>query len=395
MTDEDPSNTAQNELPGTQKPRRGKQLFLWILGPAIVLIGGGWYALTSGRYESTDNAYLHADIVTIAPEVSGRVVELLARENQRVHAGDPLFQIDSRPFELAVSELAAQIVGISEYLDSSRQGYASTLADLSARRADLSARQANLRHAQQQFKRVEDLRMKAVVSAQVLDDAANAVETAQADVESASADVDAAVAAVAKSRTLLGGDSKTPVSQLAAYQVVQARLEKAQLDLSRTIVRAPIDGVIGTESLQVGDYVAIGQATMPLVSDTVWIDANFKETDMTWVRSGQSATVRIDAYPGREWRAEVSSISPASSAMFSLLPAQNATGNWVKVVQRIPVRLQFINPDEGDSALRAGMSTVVEIDTGSGHTLADRWFGRDDATHAAAARLASNRGGKR
>jgi membrane fusion protein (multidrug efflux system) len=160
--------------------------------------------------------------------------------------------------------------------------------------------------------------------------------------------------------------------------MIEARLEKSNLDLARTVVRAPAGGVIGRQTLQSGDFLAVGQAAMPLVTDNLWVDANFKETDMTWLRPGQSATLSVDTYPGREWQAQVASISPASSAMFSVLPAQNATGNWVKVVQRIPVRLNILTPQSDDAVLRAGMSAEIVIDTGSGHTLADRWFAGDE-----------------
>ena len=354
------------------RTRRAQQWFLWILGPAVVLAGGGWYALHSGRYQSTDNAYLHADIITIASEVAGRVVEVRVHENQRVQAGDVLFRIDPQPYELAVSELKAEAEAIGAYLDSSRDAYAAALADLDSKRADL-------RHGEQTYQRIDDLRGKGLVSQESLDDAANTVETARAD-------RDAAIAMAAKARTLLGGDADTPVEQLAGYRVIQARLARAELDLARTTVRAPADGVIGKQTLQAGDYLALGQAAMPLVTDTLWIDANFKETDMTWVRPGQKAVLSVDTYPGREWQAEVASISPASSAMFSVLPAQNATGNWVKVVQRIPVRLNIVTPQSGEAVLRAGMSVEIEIDTGSGHTLADRWFAADDGR----ARLAHN-----
>jgi membrane fusion protein, multidrug efflux system len=363
MTDRD-VDSAVTDMPARGRSRRIQQALLWILGPAIVVAGGAWYVIVSGRYESTDNAYLRADIITIASEVAGRVIAVEVRENQRVQAGDVLFRIDPRPYQLAVNELNAQAVAIGEYLNSSRDGYAAALADIESKAADL-------KHELQLYRRIEDLRAKGVVSQESLDDAANAVETARAD-------RDAAIAIAAKAKTLLGGDAETPVQHLAAYQVVQARLARAELDLTHAVVRAPVDGVIGKETLQPGDFLNIGQPAMPLVTENVWVDANFKETEMTWVRPGQKAVLSVDAYPGREWQAEVASISPASSAMFSVLPAQNATGNWVKVVQRIPVRLRILAPLSDDGMLRAGMSAKVEIDTGSGHTLAERWFGAGD-----------------
>jgi len=352
---------AATEKPVRRRSTRVRQVLLWTLIPAAVLAGGAWYLISQGRFESTDNAYLNADIISIAPEVAGRVVAVEARENQHVNAGDVLFRIDAQPYELAVAELNAQALAISDYLNSSRDSYAAALADL-------SSKDAYLKHELQLYHRIEDLYAKGVASQEDLDDATNSVATARAD-------RDAASAMAAKAKTLLGGDSDTPNEQLAAYQMVQARLARAQLDLSRAVVRAPIDGVIGKMTLQVGDYVNVGQVTLPLVTENIWVDANFKETQMTWVREGQKAMLSVDAYPGQEWQAEVVSLSPASSGVFSVLPAQNATGNWVKIVQRIPVRLRILSTQTDDVILRAGMSAVVRIDTGRGHTLADRWLG--------------------
>lgn len=365
-SDQNKTADTQTETPApVSKKRRLPQWLLWALAPAVVLAGVAWFTFNSGRYQSTDNAYLHADIITIAPEIAGRVVEVAVQANQRVKAGDVLFRLEADKLQLAVDEINAQGVAIGEYLDSSREGYHAAVADLAARQADV-------KHNQQQFNRVQDLRAKGMVSQENLDDAENVVATAIAD-------RDAAVAMVAKSKSMLGGDAKTPLADLAGYKIVQAQLKKAQIDLDHAVIRAPVDGYIGSETLQVGDYLMIGQATMPLVTDTLWVDANFKETDMTWVVPGQKATVEVDTYPGEEWRAEVASISPASASMFSVLPAQNATGNWVKVVQRIPVRLRILSPDDGHGVLRAGMSVEVRIDTGEGHTLADRWLGTTDS----------------
>jgi len=351
------------QLPPRRKPRRVGQWFLWLGGPVLAVAGVAWYVFTSGRFATTDNAYVRANVITIASEVAGRVVEVAVDENQRVQAGDLLYRIDPEPFELAVTELHAMADAVAQYLDSSRDGYDAALADLDSKNADL-------KHALQLFQRIEDLRAKGVASQESLDDATNEVETTRAD-------RDAAIASVAKAKTLLGGDPQTPLQDLPGYKVIMARLTKAQLDLSHTVVRAPADGVIGRKKLEAGDFLNVGQPAMPLVTDDIWLEANFKETDMTWVRPGQTAVFSVDAYPGPEWQAEVASISPASSAIFSVLPAENATGNWVKVVQRIPVRLRIINPRASDVNLRAGMSAEVKIDTGRGHTLTDRWFGAE------------------
>jgi len=338
-----------------------------LLGPLLVLSGIGWYIVTSGRFATTDNAYVRADVISIAAEVAGRVIEVAVNENQRVQSGDLLFRIDPQPYELAIDELKAQIVAVSQYLDSSREGYNAAVADLDSKRADTE-------HAMKILRRIEDLRAKGVASQESLDDAVNGVETARAD-------QDAAAAQVAKALAMLSGDPETPLQELAGYKVIQARLARAELDLARTVIRAPADGVVGKQKLQAGDYVNIGQPVMPLITENIWVDANLKETDMTWVRTGQPASFTVDAYPHQKWEAEVESISPASSASFSVLPAENATGNWVKVVQRIPVRLRIKTTQSSPDLLRAGMSAVVKIDTGSGHSPWDRWLGAN--THAA------------
>jgi membrane fusion protein (multidrug efflux system) len=353
--------------PARKPSRRWTQRLLWILGPVLVLAGGVWYLAASGRYVTTDNAYLYADVVTIAPQVAGRVVEVPVTENQRVRAGDLLFRIDPQPYQLAVDELQAQALAIGEHLDSWRDGYQAAIADLASKQADLD-------HATQLFQRVEELSAKGVASQESLDDAANAVATARAD-------RDAARANVAKAKSLLGGDADAPVQQLSAYKIIEARLAIARLDVSHAEVVAPVDGIIGKKKLQVGDFLNVGQPAMPLVSETIWVDANIKETDMTWVRPGQKATFTVDAYPQLRWQAEVASISPASGVTFSVLPAQNATGNWVKVVQRIPVRLRILTRQTESSILRSGMSAEIVIDTGAGHSLKDRWFGIRDLIH--------------
>jgi membrane fusion protein (multidrug efflux system) len=176
---------------------------------------------------------------------------------------------------------------------------------------------------------------------------------------------------------MLGGLPSTPDEQLAGYKLALAQLAQAKLDLEHATVRAPMDGTIGRTTLQPGDFLATGQAAMPLVANNLWVDANFKETDLTHVLVGQPATIEVDTFPGRKWQARVASISPASGAEFSLLPAQNATGNWVKIVQRIPVRLAIDVPQQDGMILRAGMSAVVDIDTGRQNSPIGRWQGAD------------------
>ena len=364
--------TAGAAAPAAPARRRSNRL-LWIAGPAVVLGAGGFLWLTSGRYVSTDNAYVQADRVTIAPQVAGRVAEVDVRENQAVHAGDVLFRIDDEPLKIAQARMEAQLASVQSLLDGARNGYRGAQADLRKAEADLI-------HAQQQYDRVADMRQRGLVAQQALDDAANALAAARGT-------RDSNAAAVAKAQATLGGLPETPNEDLPGYKLAQAQWAQARLDLEHSVVRAPVDGVIGKEDLQVGEFLGVGQAAMPLVAtQTLWVEANFKETDLTHVAVGQPAQIEVDTYPGRKWKARVASISPASGAEFSVLPAQNATGNWVKIVQRIAVRLA-IDPVDGAPVLRPGMSAEVEIDTGRDNARYVRLFGgKGGATREVAAR---------
>ena len=353
--------------------RRWTRTLMWIGGPAIVLAGAGWLYISSGRFASTDNAYVQADRVTIAPQVSGRVVEVDVRENQPVRKGDVLFRIDSEPLQIAEARMQAQVESVRSLLDAARSGYRSAQADVRSSAADL-------KYKEQQFQRMQELRGRGLVAEQALDDASNNLAAARAKQDSNNA-------AVTKAQNLLGGLPETPDEQLAGYKLAVAQLAQAKLDLEHATVRAPMDGVIGKTALQPGDFLTTGQAAMPLVANTLWVDANFKETDLTHVAVGQNASIEVDTFPGKKWQARVASISPASGAEFSVLPAQNATGNWVKIVQRIPVRLAIEEGSHDGMVLRAGMSAVVEIDTGKQNSILGRWQGATEPT----ARVALNR----
>jgi membrane fusion protein, multidrug efflux system len=363
MTDKQDSAPIAEPAPA-KKSRKNRNLILWILGPALVLCIGGYMYLVGGRFVSTDNAYVEADHVTIAPQISGRVSEVLVRENQAVKAGDVLFRIDSQPLQIASARMRAQVDSVHSLLNAARNGYSSAQADLR------SAEEA-LRINQRQYERMQEMRAKGLIAQKDLDDASN-------NLASARGKRDSNAAALSRAENLIGGVPNTPDEQLAGYKLVKAQFEQSELDLEHATVRAPIDGVIGKQSLQPGDFLAMGQAAMPLVATkALWVDANFKETDLTHVGVGQGATVEVDTYPGKKWQAHVASISPASGAEFSLLPAQNATGNWVKIVQRIPVRV-MIDDQERGPILRAGMSAIVEIDTGKQNSLLGRLQGAHD-----------------
>ncbi|MEO7064110.1 MAG: HlyD family secretion protein [Dokdonella sp.] len=371
MTEQQPELAALDEKSAKPK-RRWTRTLLWVGGPAMVVAIGAWLYVTSGRYASTDNAYIQADHVTIAPQIGGRVVEVDVRENQAVKKGDVLFRIDAEPLDIAYARMQAQVDSVKSLLNAARSGYASAQADQRSSAADL-------KYKQQQFERMKELRGRGLIAQQALDNAANELAAARAKQDGNSA-------AIAKAQGMLGGLPSTPDEHLAGYKLALAQFAQAKLDLDHATVRAPMDGVVGKMSLQPGDFLGVGQAAMPLIANTLWVEANFKETDLTHVRVGQPATIEVDTFPGRKWNAQVASISPASGAEFSLLPAQNATGNWVKIVQRIPVRLAIVEPDHDGMILRAGMSTNVDIDTGKQNSILGRWQGGAEPT----ARVARN-----
>ncbi|HEV7489865.1 MAG TPA: HlyD family secretion protein [Rhodanobacteraceae bacterium] len=363
---------AQDAAVKSAPRRKWTRTLMWIGGPAIVLVAAGWLYISSGRFASTDNAYVQADRVTIAPQVSGRVVEVNVRENQSVKQGDVLFRIDPEPLQIAAARMQAQVESVKSLLDAARSGYRSAQADVRSSAADL-------KYKDQQFQRMQEMRSRGLIAQQSLDDAANNLAAARAKQDSNNA-------AVTKAQNILGGLPETPDAQLAGYKLALAQLSQANLDLEHAVVRAPMGGVIGKTALQPGDFLTMGQAAMPLVANTLWVDANYKETDLTNVAVGQDATIEVDTFPGKKWLARVDSISPASGAEFSILPAQNATGNWVKIVQRIPVRLAIEEPNHDGMILRAGMSAVVEIDTGKQNSILGRWQGGAEP----AARVAQN-----
>ncbi|MDN5923390.1 MAG: HlyD family secretion protein [Xanthomonadales bacterium] len=348
------------------KKRKPWQRTLWIVGPLLVALIAAWFYVTSGRYMETDNAYVGADQATIAAQVGGRVIAVAVHQNQAVHKGDVLFRIDPQAYQLAVVQMQAQLTAIGEYLAGSHDSYDAAMASLKSDQTALNLDMA-------QLKRVRNLHKSGVVAQKAVDDARSAVAKSRGDRDSDRA-------AVSKAKKMLGGSPDAGVQSMAGFKAIKAQLAKAELDLSHTVVYAPFDGTVGQESLQPGEVLQAGEAAMPLIGNDLWVDANYKETDLTHVKVGDPATIVVDTYPDKEWQAHVASISPASGGTFSLLPAQNATGNWVKIVQRIPVRLKLNKTVDGERRLRVGMSAEVSIDTGAEQSIWGRWFGDADAS---------------
>ncbi len=330
--------------------RRRVPLWLWIAAPAAVIGFFAWEYVVSSREVSTDNAYVKADRILIAPQVGGRVVEVAVRQNQVVKKGDLLFRIDPEPLQLAIAQNEATLAYVANTTLASR-------AKVTGAGTSVEAARETLSWAQRDLARMQQLASQQLVSRKMLDDARHAVAEAKTDLADA-------IASQSEANAVLSGDSHTPLTDLPGYRGAMAMLAKAKLDLAHAEVRAPVDGIIGLHDLQVGEYINVGQSAMPLVATApIWVEANFKETELTRMHVGQKATIEVDTYPGVKWHAHVASISPASGAEFSVLPPQNATGNWVKIVQRIPVRLEIDDAQRGGAPqLRAGMSAEVKVD---------------------------------
>ncbi|WP_326524078.1 HlyD family secretion protein [Sphingomonas sp.] len=349
MADADPridTNTAI-EVPPARAPRRWIRPLLMFGIPLAVIAIAGWFWATSGQFVATDNAYVQQDKVSVAADVAGRIVEVGVRENQLVKAGDILFRIDPEPYRIAVAQADAQIAGAQVNVQTLQASYAGTSADI-------AAAQDRIRAAQQDYSRQDALMQRGFTTRARLEQSEHALEQARASYQSA-------VAGAAEARAKLASGAAVPGQnpQVAAAQVARS---KAQLDLSRTTVRAPVAGQISQAGrLQVGQMMVSGLPAVTIVADNrSWVEANFKETDLAHMRVGQPAEVTFDAYPDVRLKGHVQSIGAGTGSEFSVLPAQNANGNWVKVTQRVPVRIAI--DKASPRQLIAGLSSHVRVD---------------------------------
>ncbi len=352
MNDSGPEADSALSSPRATRPLRERlrRPLLWGL-PALVLVGAVYFYLTSGRYQSTDDAYLRAAQVPISADVSGRVVQVDVHDNEPVHKGEVLFRLDPRRFRIAVAAARARLAA-------ARLGVKSLEADDRVDVAALGAADSQAVYAEREFHRQERLLAIGVSSRSQLDRARLALREAHAAVAAARQKIQGVLAR-------LGGRSDIPVSRHPQVAEARAALEHALLERSYTTVRAPADGIVTeVDHLQVGGYLPLDTPAFVLVSThDVWVEADFKETQLTHIRPGETATVGIDAYPGHTFHAVVASITPGTGAQFSVLPPQNATGNWVKVVQRLDVRLRLVGRMP---PVRSGLSAQVTVDTESG-----------------------------
>ena len=333
----------------TRPLRQRIRLPLMLAGPIVVAVAAGWWYLTSGRYVSTDDAYIQSARTMISADVPGRVLNIAVHENEHVTKGQVLYRLDPASYQVAVNDAKAQL-GVA------RLQVEALKATYQLKVADNKGAQETLDYQQREYDRQKKMLGSGVASQQQFDQASNGLEVARQRVASTQHDIGNILAQ-------LGGNPDIPIDEHPMVQRAQAVVDAKQIDLNDTIIRAPEDGIVTkVEQLQVGDYITAATPVFSMISGRLWVEANFKETELTFMRPGQDATVSVDTYPDAEFHATVSSLSPGTGLTFSLLPPENATGNWVKVVQRLPVRLALTNVGP-DTPLHAGLSVTVEVDT--------------------------------
>jgi len=323
--------------------------------PIAAVLCGLMLWLWGGRYVATENAYVKADIAQISAEIAGRVNDVLVQDHAEVRAGDVLLTLDREPFRVAHAKAEAE-------LDATRAQVSTLVATWHEAKSELQEAVSKVAYWTAQLARQKTLQERGIV-------ASSKYEEIESNAIAAEDRATVMRKKIERMAAQLGGNPERPIDQHPMVREKQAERERAELDLARTIIRAPVDGTAVNVKLQKGEQIKVATVLFALVTNTrPWVEANFKETELTHVRKGLTATVELDTYPGVVWQAEVESISPATGAEFALLPPQNASGNWVKVVQRLPVRLRLIQ-QPGEPPLRAGMTASVRVDTGRERSL--------------------------
>jgi membrane fusion protein (multidrug efflux system) len=356
-------STTVSESPAAPEERSrlaSLRLPLMLLGVAVVAIGALYFWLTGGRYMSTDDAYVQAAHASISSNIAGRVVEIAVHDNQRVHRGDLLFRLDDQPFRIAVEQAQAKLAGARMEIIAGKAAYRQQLATTRSARDTLD-------YQRREYQRQHKLLASGISSQMQVDQSQHANDAAQQQLEAAQQQAASVLA-------MLDGNPDIDPDQHPTVLQAQAELDRAKLNLSYTAIVAPDDGIVTqVEQLQVGDYINAASPVFALLSTRdIWIEANFKEDQLTYMHPGQPAEVDIDTYSGRTFKCHVVSLSPGTGSQFSALPPENATGNWVKVVQRLPVRLEFDDAATGantDLLLHSGLSANVDVDTGHRRSL--------------------------
>ena len=347
---------AKTRTPAADKVRqlRRRDRMRWALFALLpfALIVGAYFYITGGQVMSTDDAYVQADRVGISTDVSGIVQDVAVKDNQLVAAGQVLYRLDPRQFQIALDNAKANLGQTALSIEAMKQDYKRMVSDVAAQQAQVDLDQVN-------FDRNAMLLRSATVSQAIYDQTRYALEN---DRGKLAALREQAQMQLAK----LGGDPDIAVTQHPQYRQAQAQVDEAQRQLDHTVITAPFAGTVtNVPAIAPGKYLAASTTAFFLVdTDHVWVEATPKETELTYVRPGQAVIVTVDTYPDFEWHGVVESVSPAAAQEFSLLPAQNTSGNWVKVVQRVPMRVRLDTSDKNLPPLRAGMSVIVDVDTG-------------------------------
>jgi membrane fusion protein (multidrug efflux system) len=365
----DNGSSAAGTTPQAARPgflRRHRRTLLLVVLPAIALVGGIAFYLTGGRYVTTDDAYVGAQKVLITPDISGKVEKVVVREGQHVNEGDDLFEIDPVPFQFAMRQAKAN-------LDTAKTNYDNLVSNVKiyGQMQDLMQQGADLK--QRDVERKSSLVKSAAGSQLDLDNAGSSLVTARAQLELLRQQL-------ATSKNQLLGDLDLPLEQYPPYAQAKAALDQAQRNLDHTVLRAPMSGIATqVDNIQLGRFVPAGTPILSVIDDAKpWVDANLKESDFTYIAVGQPVTIDVDAFPDHVFKGTVGSLSPGTGAQFAILPPQNATGNFVKVVQRVPVRIYLDTSDKMVPKLKAGMSSFTSIDTNHRRSLA-AMFGMSQA----------------
>ena len=364
-----PEQKSKSDKPPTKLPaeprrrllaglRRYRRFLLLVVLPAVAAIGGLVFYVNGGRYVGTDDAYVGAQKVLVTPEISGKIDKVVVKEGQHVNQGDVLFEIDPVPFRLAADEAKAALA-------QAHSTYDNLVANIKIYGDMLDLAQQSVDLKQRDVTRKQQLVKNSYGSQLDLDNAANAMVTAGAQAQFIKQQL-------SNAKTQLLGNPDLPLEQFPPYAQAKAKLDDAERNLNHTVLRAPMPGIATqVDQIQLGRFVAAGTPVFSIIDVAhPWVDANPKESDFTYVAVGQPVTLDVDAFPDHVFKGYVGSLSPGTGAQFAILPPQNATGNFVKVVQRVPVRIYFDANDPFVKKLKAGMSVYATIDTGHKRTLA-------------------------
>lgn len=346
------------------------RVFLLIVIPLIAIVmGANWYEKT-GRFVETENAYVKSNVIAISADIDGRVTDVFVDENQTVGKGTLLFTLDANSYVMAIQIAESQREKVRQDISAMQAEYYQILAEIEEKKANAAYKKANVAYYRREAKRQRMLIKKSITTRAKLDEAESKLDEAEFNLVAAKQEVLTRKQKIKTVLARLGGDPNKSFKEHPEFVNAETQISLARMNLGYTEVRAPIDGVVTRLKLEPGEWVESGEPAFGLIAtEKKWIEANLKETQLTHVRVGQETTIEVDAYPGVVWQARVASISPATGAEFSVLPPQNASGNWVKVVQRLPVRIEITSKFD-KPPLRAGMTTTVSIDT---HYQRDLW----------------------